>query len=249
MSLNVIIIFDVGKTNKKVLVFDEQYNLVFEEATQLEEIVDEDGLPCEDINALTNWVWQKFLEIFHQSAFTVKGVNFSAYGASFVHLNNYYKPFIPLYNYLKPYPEKLEKQFYDNYGGKSLVAKQTASPVLGSLNSGMQLYRLKYEKPDVYKQIKFSLHLPQYLSYIISKRAASDITSVGCHTMLWDFQKNKYHEWVYKEKMRTKFPPVYRADKMVSIVSDDRKIPIGIGLHDSSSALIPYLAALTTSVP
>ena len=78
------------------------------------------------------------------------------------------------------------------------------------------------------------MHLPQYLSFIISSRAASDITSVGCHTQLWDFKKHKYHKWVYDEGMRTKFAPIYRGDKIVNITSDSRKTAIGIGLHDSS---------------
>jgi sugar (pentulose or hexulose) kinase len=76
-------------------------------------------------------------------------------------------------------------------------------------------------------------------------KTTADITSVGCHTHLWDFQKNKYHDWVYKEEMRTKFPPIHRGDKIVSIVNDGRKIPVGIGLHDSSAALIPYLTTFS----
>ena len=38
MKLPAILIFDVGKTNKKVLLFDEQYKLLQEESIQLEEI-------------------------------------------------------------------------------------------------------------------------------------------------------------------------------------------------------------------
>jgi sugar (pentulose or hexulose) kinase len=242
-KLPVIMIFDVGKTNKKFFLFDEQYKLVYEQSQAFEETKDEDGFPCEDIGKLSTWIWEKFWEISLLDDFEILGVNFSAYGASLVHLDDYRKPITPLYNYLKPFPEKLKNQFYNTYGGESLIAKQTASPVLGSLNSGLQLYRLKYEKPNVYQQIKYTLHLPQYLGFIISSRTASDITSVGCHTHLWDFQKNKYHQWVYKEEMRTKFPPIYRGDKTVSIANEARKIPIGIGLHDSSAALIPYLTA------
>jgi sugar (pentulose or hexulose) kinase len=95
-----------------------------------------------------------------------------------------------LYNYLKPYPESLQKQFYNTYGREAEFAFRTASPVLGSLNSGMQLYRIKYEKPELFKEIKYALHLPQYLSFLISGKVCSDITSIGCHTNLWDFQKN-----------------------------------------------------------
>jgi len=241
----VIAIFDVGKTNKKLFLFDEQYKRVHEQSQTFEETTDEDGFPCEDVDALGSWIWKKFWEISLLEDFKILGVNFSAYGASLVYLNDYRKPISPLYNYLKPYPEKLKKQFYNTYGGESLIAKQTASPVLGSLNSGLQFYRLKHEKPDIYQQVKYALHLPQYLSFIVSSRTASDITSVGCHTHLWDFQKHKYHQWVYKEEMRTKFPPIYRGDKIVSIVNDSRKVPIGIGLHDSSAALIPYLTSFT----
>src|SRR6187455_3246841 len=103
-TIPVIAIFDIGKTNKKLLLFDEQYKIVHEENAQLEETTDEDGFACEDLNALTKWVWEKYWGLEVHKSFEVKAVNFSAYGASFVHLNDFYKPLTPLYNYLKPYP-------------------------------------------------------------------------------------------------------------------------------------------------
>jgi sugar (pentulose or hexulose) kinase len=233
----------VGKTNKKILLFDELYKLIHEETRQLEETTDEDGFPCEDVNALTNWVRQKFSEILLNQDIDVKAVNFSAYGASFVHLDDELNIATPLYNYLKPYPDTLRKQFYNSYGGEELVARETASPVLGSLNSGMQLYRLKYEKPEVYKKIKYSLHLPQYLSFILTKTPATDISSVGCHTNLWDFTKNQYHDWISNEGLDKKFAPLYNGDKIIGNTSSKNEIPVGIGLHDSSAALIPYLSS------
>ncbi|MFI5185841.1 MAG: FGGY-family carbohydrate kinase [Chitinophagales bacterium] len=241
MPLPAILILDIGKTNKKMLLFDDRYKLLREECTQLRETVDEDGFPCEDLNELTRWTEQKFSEILSNKDFEIKAINFSAYGASFVHLNKELKPVTPLYNYLKPFPENLKKQFYSQYGGESLIAKQTASPVLGSLNSGMQLYRLKYEKPGVYDLIKYSLHLPQYISCIISKKPATDISSVGCHTNLWDFGKGQYHDWVFKEQLDRKLAPVYKGDKTFGTAYGNNGLQSGIGLHDSSAALIPYL--------
>lgn len=239
----VIAIFDVGKTNKKFVLFDEQYKLVWEESCTLKETVDEDGYPCEDVQALTQWIWGTYWKAVNEMPlFDIRTINFSGYGASFVHLDDYYEPFVPLYNYLNPYPEHLHQQFYNTYGGTAYMAKQTASPILGNLNSGMQLYRIKYEKPEVFKQIKYTLHLPQYLSCILSSQVGSDITSIGCHTGLWDFEKNTYHEWVHKEGLITKFAPILKGDAPVSLSKDGRNIPIGIGLHDSSAALIPYLS-------
>jgi sugar (pentulose or hexulose) kinase len=241
MSIPVIVIFDVGKTNKKVLLFDEQCKLLHEESIQLEETVDEDGFPCEDVNLLTKWLKQKFSEILLRKDMDVKAVNFSAYGASFVNIDRRGNVITPLYNYLKPFPDQIKKKFYDTYGGESLIAKQTASPVLGSLNSGMQLYRLKYEKPEVYQKIEYSLHLPQYLSFIVSKNPASDISSVGCHTNLWDFKNSDYHRWVFEENLNKKLAPLYNGNKVIGAIND--KMPVGIGLHDSSAALIPYLSS------
>ncbi|NJN34987.1 MAG: hypothetical protein HC817_12755 [Saprospiraceae bacterium] len=33
------------------------------------------------------------------------------------------------------------------------------------------------------------MHLPHYFSYLLTGEKASEYTSIGCHTMLWDFEK------------------------------------------------------------
>jgi sugar (pentulose or hexulose) kinase len=240
MKIPVILIFDVGKTNKKVLLFDEQYRLVYEQSQTLAETTDEDGFACEDVALLTLWVTQKFDEIMANPAYKVSAVNFSGYGASFVYVDEQLKPVAPLYNYLKPYPQQLQQQLYSAWGGESALSKQTASPVLGSLNSGMQLYRIKYQQPQVFARIKYCLHLPQYLAAVISGQPFADITSVGCHTMLWDYRDSQYHAWVKAEGLPTLLPPILAGNKTVAIPGSG--IPCGAGLHDSSAALVPYLA-------
>lgn len=239
MPTPVIAIFDAGKTNKKLFLFDEQYRIVYERSTRFAETTDEDGDPCENLDNLKHWILDSLYEILRLDDFTLKAVNFSAYGASLVHIDESGNPVCPLYNYLKPYPEILKKKFYDTYGGETKFSQETASPVLGSLNSGMQLYRIKHQHPEIYNEIKVSLHLPQYLSFIVNGRAYSDITSIGCHTNLWDFQKNKYHEWVKKEGINKKLAPLVPSDQAVP--AQENTFAAGVGLHDSSSALIPYL--------
>jgi len=236
-----IAIIDVGKTNKKIFLFDQDYNIVCERSARFLEITDEDGDPCENLEALRLSVFDSLRWLFTKPDFDVKAINFSAYGASFVNIDEDGNAVTPLYNYLKPYPEELKKRFYNDYGGEEAFSMTTASPVLGSLNSGMQLYRLVHEKPEVFKKIKFSLHLPQYLSYLISGKPCSDITSIGCHTNLWDFQKNGYHQWVYKEGIHEKLAPICSYDQTTKAVFPGSNYLVGTGLHDSSAALIPYL--------
>jgi sugar (pentulose or hexulose) kinase len=241
MKQPVIAIFDVGKTNKKLFLFDENYKIVFERSARFFETTDEDGFPCENLESLKSSVFDSLHEVSQLKDFKIQAVNFCSYGASFVYLNEEQQPCAPLYNYLKEYPEQLKNQFYNTYGGEEEFSFRTASPVLGSLNSGMQLYRIKYEKPDLFRQIKYALHLPQYLSFLISSNLCSDITSIGCHTNLWDFHKNEYHYWVKKEGILEKLSPIVPCDKVVPSTLPTSNYPVGIGLHDSSAALIPYL--------
>ena len=48
----VIAIYDIGRTHKKLLLFDASYKVVFESSNKFEDTVDEDGFPCEDLAAI-----------------------------------------------------------------------------------------------------------------------------------------------------------------------------------------------------
>jgi L-fuculokinase len=245
-TTHVIAIFDVGKTNKKLFLLDEKYDIVWEQSQAFAETADEDGEACEDLEQLTDWVFAGAANLSKLADLDIRAVNFSAYGASFVHLGAEGIPVAPLYNYLKPFPPALRKNFYDRYGGEPSFSLQTASPVLGNLNSGMQLYRIKEQQPELFARIKVSLHLPQYLSWLHTGVAVSEITSIGCHTGLWDFPRQKYHGWVYREGLIDKLAPIVPSTHTLSLQQPVGTpfSPIqlaGVGLHDSSAALIPYL--------
>jgi sugar (pentulose or hexulose) kinase len=244
-AIPVIAVFDIGKTNKKCFLIDEQYHIVLERMAQFADTRDEDGDTCEDLDALTGFIQQVSEEIFAMPQYDIRAVHCSAYGASFVHIGQDGKPVAPLYNYLKPYPQHLQDQFYQAYGGEEKFSVRTASPVLGSLNSGMQLYRLRHVQPDLFNTIQYSLHLPQYISYLFTGRYCSDITSVGSHTNLWDFRKNDYHEWVAKENILPKLPSLFACTGTMGIHYNGKPVQVGVGLHDSSAALIPYLSAFS----
>jgi sugar (pentulose or hexulose) kinase len=237
----VIAIFDVGKTNKKLFLFNENYEIVFERTARFIETFDEDGFPCENQESLRLSVFDSLSEVFRIKEFEVKAVNFSAYGASFVYVDGNGRPLTSLYNYLKPYPEALSSEFYKAYGGPDQFSLETASPVLGSLNSGLQFYRLKKEQPKLFDKVKYALHLPQYLSFLLTGTAASEMTSIGCHTALWNFQKNCYHNWVEQEHIFSKLAPIVASDSVCPALFPGNNYKVGSGLHDSSAALIPYL--------
>ncbi len=236
----VIAIFDIGKTNKKLRLFDREYRLREGYQFTLPETLDADGENCEDIGALSKWILENFREICCKKEYLVCAVNIAAYGATLVYLDEAGNVLAPVTSYFKKYPASLQEEVYSRYGGADRVALETASPVLGSLNAGMQLYRTKRENPLLYGKIKYALHLPQYLSFLLSGNSISEITSIGCHTQLWDFRKERYHKWVTGEGLDKKLAPLRSATQSSRILHRGMPLETGTGLHDSSAALIPY---------
>lgn len=242
--IDVTAVFDIGKTNKKFFLFDNDFKEVYKEYILFDEIKDEDGHPTENLKALQDWLKRVFENILKASEFNVKAINFSTYGASFVHLDENGDVLTPLYNYTKPLDETIVTSFLEKYGPKEPFLKKTGCGDLNMLNSGMQLYWLKYSKPEVYSKIKYSLHLPQYLSYIFSGVPLSEFTSIGCHTALWDYSKKDYHEWVYKEGINKILPTIVSTETSINMNYNGKRIKIGVGIHDSSAALLPYVRSI-----
>jgi L-fuculokinase len=235
-------VFDIGKTNKKFFLFDEEYNEVHRDYVNLPLTVDEDDFETENLEILRNWIKETFDTILEDERFDIKTLNFSSYGASLVHLDYKGKPLTPLYNYTKEIPEEILEDFYKKYGDAITIGAETASPPSsGMLNSGMQLYWLKNTQPDIFAQIKYSLHLPQYLSYLFTGIPVSEYTSIGCHTTLWNYDEDDYHKWVHDEGIDKILPAIVPTSASINTTYNDKKIKIGVGIHDSSSALLPYI--------
>lgn len=244
MAKKVTAVFDIGKTNKKFFLFDKNFKEVHKEYTSFEEIKDEDGHPTENLPALHKWLKAVFERIKKVKEFELKAINFSTYGASLVHLDKNGKPLTPLYNYTKPLPKKIVTSFFERYGPRDIFLKTTGCGDFSMLNSGLQLYWLKHTKPEIFKKIKYSLHLPQYLSYVFTGIPLSEYTSIGCHTGLWDYRKKDYHSWVYKEGIDTILPPIVSTETSINMNYNGNRIKIGVGIHDSSAALLPYVRSL-----
>jgi L-fuculokinase len=54
--VSVTAVFDIGKTNKKFLLFDQDYEIVHRNQISLEQIEDEDQDPAEDLDTLVEWI-------------------------------------------------------------------------------------------------------------------------------------------------------------------------------------------------
>ncbi len=241
--MKTIAVFDIGKTNKKFIIFDQNYEIIFEKGLKFDEKEDEDGFHSEDIARLERWIPETLEKFSNSNSYNIAAVNFSGYGASLVHLDENDERLTTMYNYLKPIPNEVTNEFYQKYG-KEALPLETESPVLGMLNVGMHLYWLKAKKFSVFEKVKSSLHFPEYCSFLLTMKKFSQITSLGSHTSLWDFKKNEYHSWTEKEDIQKLLPKLMPTNHCEDVVVGAKKLKVGVGLHDSSAALIPYLKIL-----
>ncbi|ALJ06375.1 hypothetical protein APS56_15065 [Pseudalgibacter alginicilyticus] len=236
---NVIAIIDIGKTNKKIFLFDETFQVVSQNTVQFKEIKDDDGFSCDDIESIENWIQDEIKAIQDRGVYKIKAINFTTHGASLVYLDKAGKRISPLYNYLKPLDVNDYNHLYESYGGVEEFSRKTASPAYGMLNTGIQMLWLKNHKPEVWKQVDTILHYPQYLSYLFTKKITADFTSVGAHTATWDFDTMQYHDWLKDENIS--LPEPCKGNKAVIANIHGEHIAVGTGLHDSSSSIIPIL--------
>lgn len=236
----VIAIFDIGKTNKKLLLFDENLKIIGQKESSFAECYDNEGFECDDIQKIETWLKQNLSALVKENKYDIKAINFSTYGASLVFLDNKDQRLTPLYNYLKSIPEDIQNSLFQKYGGKDEFCRKTASPPFGLLlNSGIQILWLKKHYPEIYRKTATILHFPQYLSFLLNGRKASESTSIGCHTFLWDHDIQDYHKWTIEEKLP--FPKMTDNATTFGINYENTFLETGIGIHDSSAALLPYL--------
>ncbi|MCG8699873.1 MAG: hypothetical protein MI922_17595, partial [Bacteroidales bacterium] len=235
----VIAVFDIGKTNKKVFLFNKNLDIVFQEEKPFKTIMDDDGFECDDIVKIEKWI-KDAVELFSRSTmYEVKAVNITTYGATVAYLDIEGNRLTPIYNYLKPMPEGVTEQFYEIYGGVNEFSRITASPALGMLNSGLQALWLKKTKPEVFSKVKTILHFPQYISYLLTGRKVSEYTSIGCHTAIWDYDNRQYHPWVKDENMP--FPNPVSNSMSEKVRVNNTEMDIYVGIHDSSASIAPYI--------
>ncbi len=240
MKEEVIAIYDVGKTNKKIILFNYDFKIVSEIEEKFSESIDDDGFECDDIEHIERWIKESLSILVNSDKYELKVVNFTTYGATVVYLDEQGHRLTPVYNYLKPMDEKISESLYKRHGGRDEFCRRTASPALGMLNSGLQTLWLKTVKPDIFARVKYVLHFPQYLSFLITGKIYSEHTSIGCHTALWDFDNMRYHPWVSNYGLN--LPEPVPVETLNEVVIDGKKILVGIGIHDSSASLAPYFS-------
>jgi len=123
----------------------------------------------------------------------------------------------------------------------------TGSPALpDGLNLGAQLHLLDAVQPGLLGPGATILLWPQYWAWLLSGVAASEATSLGCHTDLWDPAHGRPSPMAVRRGWAACLPPLARAGDVLGTISADWAARTGLpadtrvhcGLHDSNAALL-----------
>jgi sugar (pentulose or hexulose) kinase len=92
---------------------------------------------------------------------------------------------------------------------------------------------------------------PQYWGHRLTGIAATDVTSIGCHTDLWNPYEATFSDLPSKLGIREKIAPVRRpSDILGPILPEIAKAtglspetPVCVGIHDSNASLYPHVVS------
>jgi sugar (pentulose or hexulose) kinase len=153
---------------------------------------------------------------------------------------------MPVLDYEYAGPDALKKD-YDRIRPDF---SETFTPRLpAGLNLGAQLYWQSRSYPGEFAKARWILPYPQYWSYRLTGVPSSEITSLGCHTDLWNFETSLYSSLVLKQGWLEKMPEVRPASEVLGVVLPDlskklglrQRVPVHVGIHDSNASLLPHL--------
>lgn len=250
MDESVIAVFDVGKTNKKLLIFSEQLELL-DSTYQVFESTVCDGLPLEDLEGMEQWFFDALTAF--ATRYPIRAIAVTTHGAGFVCLGPDGNPSLPMIDYTYEPGGSFHDDFYELVGDRDELQKQTATLELKSLvNPAKGLFFLKRSFPEDFEKTRAVLFFPQYWTYRLTGQMVADYTYAGCHTYLWDFHRGDWSVVADRLGVRELLPE--RATEPWSVlgrVRPDLAEKLGLdpativtpGIHDSNASLLPYLIA------
>jgi len=241
------LVFDIGKTNARAIVFDAALNCVYR-VQRASEVIDASPYPQLDVSGL--WAWM--LTAMREAAahFSIGRLNVSAHGATAALVDPECGEdglVLPVLDYEFEAPAR-------DVGYESLrpAFAETLSPALpAGLNLGRQLWWQQRHFPRSFARAAAILTYPQYWTWRLSGALVGERSSLGCHTDLWVPGADDYSSLVGQQGWQAKIPPLVPAWKPVAPLREaiaratalSGGCAVYAGVHDSNAGFARHLRA------
>lgn len=245
------VVLDIGKTNAKLTLIDAAGKTLAEVRTP--NTVKRDGpYPHHDTERLWGWMLGQLREL--SALAHIRAIVPVTHGATAALVDDA--------GLVLPVPD------YEHVPGDASDAArydalrpgfdESGSPQLpAGLNLGRQLDWLQAGYPSEFARARHVLMYPQYWAWRLCGVAASEVTSLGCHTDLWRPRERAWSSLVERHGWQALFPPQREAwarlGALRADVAADTGLPadceIACGIHDSNASLLRHLLTLQQSGP
>ncbi|NTI44822.1 carbohydrate kinase [Agrobacterium rhizogenes] len=239
-----IVVLDIGKTNAKVVVLDAHSGAEIAAVRTTNTVLKTGPYPHYDIERLWDFVIGALKGFATTPGFDA--ISITTHGASAVLLAADGGLALPVLDYEHVYPDAVQQA----YERLRPPFSETFSPKLsGGLNVGAQIHCQKSQFPDDFARVRAILTYPQYWAFRLTGVAANEVTSLGCHTDLWNPTAGAYSSLVDTLGIRPLMASIRSAfdalgpilPRIATEIGIDTPVPVYCGIHDSNASLLPHL--------
>ena len=240
-----VAVIDIGKTNAKLLAVDLASGAETTVARRANQVMGDGPYPSFDIEGLWSFLLAALTDLARSQP--VDAISITTHGAAAALVDGSGKLVLPVLDYEHPGPEELASD-YDALRPDFAISGTPRLP--GGLNLGAQLFWQSRRFPDAFARTRHILTYPQYWAHRLTGVAASEATSLGCHTDLWLPYEGSFSPMVDALGWRPLFPPVRQAGavlgpllpRIAKATGLPPTTPVLCGIHDSNASLVPWLA-------
>jgi len=244
------LIVDIGKSHAKLLMVDTDGSVVERHERDNASVQSTLGYLALDLYGLEAWI-AKTLSQSRNTARCGHAIT-STHGAAIVALADDGLAWEPLdYEFDCFAQHPLIAQLFDNLVDDF---EHTLSPDLpAGLNAARQLFYMEYLQPNAWLRTRCLLPYPQYWAWRMCGQIASEVSSLGCHTHLWQPQSGSFSSLAKGKGWDVLFAPLRSAWEVLGTVSPAVVVAWGlpmhckvfVGAHDSNACLARYLSSIT----
>ena len=232
------IVVDIGKTNAKVSLWDPSNRLVERNVRSNKPQRSASGYQALDVDGIDAWLVDS-LAAFARLGPVARIVTVGHGAAAALVRDN--TLFLDPVDYENEVPVS-ERAAYD---AQRDSFSATGSPALPQgLNLGVQLHLLEKTLGPLPNDV-IIVPWPQYWAWRFSGVAASEVTSLGCHTDLWRPAEKTFSELAVRRGWAARMAPLRSAGASLGTITPEFAATTGLnkdcqvlcGLHDSNAAL------------
>ena len=185
-----VAVIDIGKTNAKVVVIDTGSGEEIAAEKRTNPVLRDGPYPHYDVEMLWNFILAALQRFGREPGFDA--ISITTHGASAALLDETGNLAIPVLDYEHIYPEPVQQ----TYHGIRPDFAETGSPQLpAGLNLGAQIQFQKTTFPDDFAKVRSIVTYPQYWAGKLTGVQATETTSLGCHTDLWNPRRKSFPRW------------------------------------------------------